>query len=172
MPYKILGAFLTLLVLQACATLDEDACRGGDWFGIGLRDGADGRAPDFVQKHAKACADYGIAPDVPLWAEGRTEGLRTYCTIDNAYDEGRSGTRLKDVCQAYDIVALQRANTRGLNWFDITRDINQALSRIREIDSLLATLSDGDTTRSGLISERASLRLEILRLRSRRVRYL
>lgn len=167
-PFGLLAAMI-FLVLAACATLDEEACREGNWAEIGRVDGASGRSPAFVEQHAEACAGYGIAPDRAAWEAGRQEGLRLYCTERNAWKEGARGIHLRNVCPVADEARLLRANDRGLNWHWIGRDIDDAERRISEINRALATLPDGDPARAGLVAERSRLRLEILRLRARRI---
>ncbi len=159
------------LVLAACASLSEDECRGGDWQRIGIEDGNAGRESDFLQSHAKACADYGIAPERTAWEQGRQIGLKTYCTPSRAYNEGVKGRTLKNVCPINDLAVLQRANDRGFRVFWIEREIDEAESDIRRINSLLSRLPNGDPSRASLIAERSSLRLDLLTLRSRRLRY-
>ena len=61
-------------LLGACTTLSEDSCEAGDWFSIGVADGAVGRTADFVTKHAEACARYGIRPNQSQWEDGRQRG--------------------------------------------------------------------------------------------------
>ena len=160
-----------LLGLAACATLSEDACRQGDWSGIGFRDGSNGRAPDFIEQHAKACSKFGVAINQSKWEAGRQQGLKTYCTRSNAYREGTHGRRLRSVCPADLQGSLEVANERGLIWHDIGRDIADAEREIRDINSLLASLPADDPARAGLISQRSFLRLRILQLRTRRIRY-
>ena len=172
MAFRVILPLLCFFAVASCATLSEDACRGGDWTNIGFRDGAEGRSFDFVEKHAKACAEFGIAPDVKSWSSGRTKGLALYCTPERAYSEGREGNRLRPVCEGYDQRPLEHANIRGLNYHDLTQDILGAENRLSEISSLLAALPDGDPARAGLVSERTRLRMQNLRLRSRRTAYL
>ena len=59
-----------LALLAACATLNEDQCRAGNWYDIGVRDGANGRSLDFILQHAKACNEFGIAPKAGTLARG------------------------------------------------------------------------------------------------------
>jgi hypothetical protein len=89
-----------LAALAACASLSEDACRAGDWRGIGLRDGAAGRADGYVANHAEACAEIGVIPDIVAWGAGRAEGLTLYCTPQNAFDIAARGSRINAVCPA------------------------------------------------------------------------
>lgn len=166
--FLILGP---LFFLAACATLDEESCRDGDWTSIGYRDGKAGRAPDFIQQHAKACAEYGVRPDPTLWERGRQAGLREYCTPDNAYRTGARGLRLRDVCQGPDVERLERLNRRGLEWYRIGRDIDEALREISRIEAELADLPADAPERGALLAERSSLRFEVMRLRTSRTLY-
>ena len=159
------------LVLAACATLSEDQCRAGDWRAIGQADGADGRTSDHILRHARACNKIGIAPVRADWEKGRQEGLPLYCRPRRAYDEGARGHTLSPVCPIEDVARLERANKRGLIWHRIGRDISEAQNEIRRINSHLSGLAADDSSRASLISERASLRLEILTLRAERLHY-
>ncbi len=164
-------AAAALLGLAACATLSEDACREGDWSRIGFRDGTNGRGADFIAQHTKACSRYEIAVNQSKWEAGRQEGLKRYCTTSNVYREGTHGRRLKSVCPIETLDRLEAANDRGLIWHDIGQDISSAEREIRSINRLLATLPADDPSRGSLLSQRARLRLEILQLRARRIRY-
>ena len=89
-------AFLPLLA--SCASLSEDSCRIGDWSAIGYRDGANGQLISYINEHREACAEYGVTPDVEVWARARLDGLQEYCTAENAYDIGRRGRDFSPVC--------------------------------------------------------------------------
>lgn len=159
------------LFLSACATLNEDQCRAGNWFDIGVRDGSNGRSSDFIFEHAKACNEFGIAPRAAPWRKGRIEGLKQYCTVSNAYRIGQRGQHLNPVCTGDNLLRLERANDRGLRWHDIQRRIRDAEREISEINSELASLAVDDPRRSALISQRSFLRLDILTLRAQQARY-
>lgn len=160
------------LLLAACASLSEDECRAGNWYEIGLRDGADGRLSDFIFTHAKACGDYGVRPDRTAWLRGRKEGLKLYCTPERAFREGRRGRSLAPVCPIEDLAALEQANDRGLRLHFIEEEIEDVEREIREITSQIAALPADDPTRASLISQRGWLRMELLRLRAQRASYL
>ena len=170
-PMRILLALAPLAFLAACASLSETECRSGNWFEIGRDDGSNGRAASFIREHAKACNDFGIAPNAGAWRKGREEGLKTYCTRRNAYDIGARGRTLSNVCPASRQSALEDANDRGRTWHRIGREIAQTRSEIAEIDSALASLALDDPARAGLISQRSFLRLDLLTLRARRAQY-
>ena len=64
MRFGILLALLSAMILSSCAPLSEDECRAGNWQAIGQADGAEGRDLNYIDQHAEACAEYGVAPDV------------------------------------------------------------------------------------------------------------
>lgn len=165
----ILGA---CLLLPACATLDEDDCRQGDWFAIGRQDGVAGRKAGFLREHAKACADYGVKPDQSLWLKGRAAGLPQYCAPDRAFREGRRGKHLSPVCPIAQQDQLERANARGLRLNRIELEIRQIEGDIRAINAELSRLPADDPSRGSLASERSFLRLDLLTLRTERSRLL
>ena len=159
-----------LCALASCATLDEDECRAGDWYEVGKRDGAKGRAEDFVFQHAKACNPFGVAPQAGPWREGRLEGLKFYCRPSEAYRLGARGRRLAPVC-AGDTEDLERANARGLRWHEIGREIDSVEREIASINAQLSALAIDHPSRASLISQRSFLRLDLLSLRAERARY-
>ncbi|MGN6063347.1 MULTISPECIES: DUF2799 domain-containing protein [Brevundimonas] len=87
-----------LALLSGCATMNEDQCLVGDWGGQGWRDGAAGRQVSRLDEHAKACAKYGVAPNMSAYLASREDGLRTYCTWENGFRQGREGNSYGGVC--------------------------------------------------------------------------
>jgi len=93
----ILVASLSLLA-GGCATLDKSECREADWEIIGLEDGARGRPLSYIGNHRKACAEYGVKPDLALYQRGHASGLQQFCTADNGFGLGRAGRAYHNVC--------------------------------------------------------------------------
>ena len=163
--------FLPLLTLAACASLSEDECKAGDWYAVGYEDGTNGREPDFLLNHAKACNQFGVAPVRARWEEGRQDGLPVYCRPARAWKEGAEGRRLRPVCPVEKLPALQRAHDRGERYRWINDEIDDAAREISQINRELASLPADSPSRARLISHRSRLRLQILQLRSRRALY-
>lgn len=164
-------ALAPLLLLAACATLSENECRGGDWYQIGREDGVDGRKIAFIQQHAKACQDFGIRPVASEWRRGREDGLKQYCTPENAYRVGTRGSHLSPVCPTQGLARLERANAQGLRYNRIEQEISELQREISSLSAEIANLPPGDPSRGSLISERSFLRLELLSLRTDRNRF-
>ncbi len=164
-----IGAFL---VLASCASLSEDQCRAGDWFAIGQNDGAQGRSLSHFTNHARACNEYGIAPNQTQWVAGREAGLPLYCTAENAYSVGRSGRTLNNVCPVADLAVLERANFRGLRYHDIGDEIREAERELDEVRDEIAGLAPEDEGAFRTLRRISrTLRLRIQRLRLEQLRY-
>jgi hypothetical protein len=168
---RIVLALAPLLLLAACATLDEGECRQGDWFEIGKADGAAGRQADFILQHAKACNEYGIRPVRSEWERGRQEGLKLYCTPRRVYEDGKRGRIMPQVCPASMEAELRTANQRGLRVNRIEQEMQEIQNEINALNAEIASLPRDDPSRSALISERSFLRLDLLHLRAERARY-
>lgn len=143
----LLLAPAVLLGLAACASLSEDACRAGDWRGIGQRDGAAGRPDGYIANHAEACAGIGVTPDLAAWRDGRAEGLTLYCTPRNAFDIAARGGRINPVCPASAAYGLARATDQGRRAYEIDRETARLQSDIAELDARIDELLDGEVDR-------------------------
>ncbi len=141
------SAAVSLLgLLAACASLTEDACRTGNWESIGYNDGVRGRSASYVNEHRDACGEYGIAPNTAVWLRGRLEGLKQYCTPDNAYTVGRRGSELNNVCPTTQLTELRLSNFYGLRYYEINSEITALENDVRAIELNLATNFIGELT--------------------------
>jgi len=72
-PKSFRDIFLICLCLgftTGCSTLSQEECLVADWQLIGREDGAVGRDASYIGNHRKACADYGIVPDLQEYQHG------------------------------------------------------------------------------------------------------
>src|SRR3546814_10922508 len=51
-----------------------------------------------MDKHAKACAAYGVRPDAATYMAARERGLFEYCMPPRGFREGRMGRKYFGVC--------------------------------------------------------------------------
>lgn len=96
--YRRLFLLALLAGLTGCASLSEDQCVTGDWYGIGYSDGLQGRTEASLANHQEACAEYTITLNVDAYLQGREEGIALYCQPDNGYRLGRNGSQYNYVC--------------------------------------------------------------------------
>jgi hypothetical protein len=71
-----------------------------NWYAIGLEDGARGRPLERLGDHRRACAEHKIAPDAERYVAGRNEGLKSFCTYERGFSQGRSGQTYAGSCPA------------------------------------------------------------------------
>jgi hypothetical protein len=89
---------LFLLFLGGCASLNQEQCLRGDWYGLGITDGKAGEPTSRLNAHIRACAEYGVRIDEAPYFAGRTQGLLIYCRPENAFATGLAGQRYAGVC--------------------------------------------------------------------------
>lgn len=133
MMFRLGRMFLAVSILAACASLTEEQCLEGNWFGIGQRDGIRGASFSRLKDHVKACSEVGIVPNQSLWEEGRRDGLQRYCTPASAYQIGRRGRPINNVCSTAQYNAMQAAFSHGQHYYELTREIEDLEIRIREL---------------------------------------
>ena len=112
---RLLTVGLLACLAGACSTVTPEerasACAATDWSRYGQNDGRLGvptsdRADEFL-----ACQELGHAVDFPAYQAGRTEGLKTYCTLENGYRVGYDRRDYDDVCPP----ELERDFLQGYN---------------------------------------------------------
>ena len=130
----ILSGFL---VLAGCATLSKDECLRGDWRALGVTDGVKGEPATRIEEHRKACAEHSIRIDEKLYMDGRAEGLRQYCQIDNAFQTGLKGRKYHGVCPPAIHPHFARCNSAAYAVYETRKDIENVHSSISSKQSRL-----------------------------------
>ena len=143
-----------LVILTGCATLNKEECMRGDWRDLGMKDGLNGEPATQIEQHSKACAEHGIRPDERQYMEGRAEGLREYCQIENAFRSGLNGKQYQGVCPPAIDSLFRRYNKAAYSVYQTREKIKQLHS---EISSKQKNLESNKTTDN----ERTKLRGEI-----------
>jgi hypothetical protein len=92
-PFR-LGSLVVLaaVVASGCASLSPEQCKMANWRQIGYADGAQGASGARINDHAKACAEFGVRPDLDEYLRGRSQGLFSYCQAENGFAIGRRGS--------------------------------------------------------------------------------
>ena len=100
----------------------------GSWYAIGLEDGARGRPVERLADHRRACAKYQISPDAAQYLAGREEGLKSFCTYERGYGEGRAGHVYNAACRAPQ--AFLAGYQRGRELYDLHRQLAELEKQI------------------------------------------
>ena len=150
-----------LFAATGCATIAAEDCPKVDWYQLGVKDGREGRPESRLHEHRQACRDAGVRPDARAWTAGRFEGLRGYCTLGNALNEGRAGNAYHGVCQG-----PIEAPFRELH--GAAYAVHEADRRVREIESQISS-RERDLRKDGRSDrDRERIRSEIRDLDRRR----
>ena len=139
-----LSVFGSIYLLAGCATLSKQECLVGDWQAIGYNDGVAGYHSDRLASHTKACAKASVAPDYQAWERGRKLGLQQYCTINNAYNIGRRGRQLNNVCPITMANTLQSANQKGLDYYTLDSQLDKDSRLLDTYQSEFDKLENGE----------------------------
>lgn len=108
----LIVVFLPIFI-TSCATLNKDECRTANWKLIGYEDGSKGYTAARIGEHRKACAEYGVSPNLDLYNKGRAEGLHKYCIPVNGYNLGQRGAVYQGICAGYNEQGFVAAYKHG-----------------------------------------------------------
>jgi hypothetical protein len=126
------GLAAALLLLQGCAsTMNENECVNVDWQTVGFEDGARGEPAHRLGQHRKACAEYGITPDLEAYQAGRREGLKSYCQPANGFQVGSSGRSYAGSCPTRleeDFLSAYKAGRRLYDLESRLSDLNNQIA--------------------------------------------
>lgn len=126
-------------LLAGCTTMSKDQCLVGDWGGQGWRDGAAGHQTSRLDDHAKACAKYGVAPNMSAYLSAREDGLRTYCTWESGFRQGRQGGSYGGVCSPAEEASFLPAYEDGRRIYVVEQAVSSAESAL---NSAIGRISD------------------------------
>jgi hypothetical protein len=133
---RILATFALLGTLGGCASLSKSECLAANWQDVGIRDGANGRAEEYLIQHSRACAKVAVMPDRDAWLRGREQGLDRFCTPYRMYQIGEYGGGFDAaICRRYDQPRLINAYEQGLA-------VNRLGHELASIDSEIAHIHD------------------------------
>lgn len=125
---RIAFSVIALAAACGCASLDKDDCLQASWYAIGVEDGSRGRPVERLGDHRRACAKYGVAPDAERYLAGRAEGLKSFCTYERGFTEGRAGHVYNAACPAPQ--AFLAGYQRGRELYDLHRQLAELEKQI------------------------------------------
>lgn len=131
-----------VLALASCATMSAEQCMAGDWSGQGYSDGVAGLTMSRLDEHARACAEHGVTPDPAAYAAGRDQGLVRYCTPDNGFRAGRTGSGYGGVCPAHLEADFIPAYRDGQEVYAADQTLANARSTMESLGSRLEELDE------------------------------
>ena len=133
----VIAIALAASLLAGCAGMDRNQCLSANWYAVGLEDGARGQPLERLGVHRRACAEYGVAPDAERYVAGRNEGLKSFCTYERGFSQGRGGYAYSGACPANLAAAFQSGYQRGRELYDLHRQLDDLQKQIARSKDLL-----------------------------------
>jgi hypothetical protein len=168
----LLGA--SLLILSGCSgrgTVSENQCTAGDWQTLGYRDGVNGHRSSRLLEHQDACVRHGIVPDRDDYMAGWEQGVREYCTPNNAFDVGERGWGHDNVCPADQRTDFLAAYREGRSLYlarvevaNLERELDYKTARLGELKSAVVNTAAAQLNGDLTPAERIDLATEVQRL--------
>jgi hypothetical protein len=167
--FRYLVVTLAIPVLSGCASMDREECMVADWRAIGFEDGAKGHALSYLGNHRKACAEYGVTPDMERYEQGRLAGLQEYCTPINGFKLGKAGDQLNPVCKPPFADEFKQAWSQGIEIFNANTELRKSERVLNKHQKYMSTLqqqiddTEAELIKDGISSKRRKSLLEELK---------
>ena len=142
----------------------EETCQSEDWQARGLADGTKGQDQKRFDTYLQQCGKFNITPDRQAWEKGRMEGLRLYCTPQNAFELAQRGRSIRNVCAAEDRLAMQPAFYDGRALYEIGEDLRELNADLEAAKEILDTSPEDSPRAQEARREIFFLRTDIRRL--------
>ena len=130
------------LALVSCATMSKEQCLAGAWGEAGYRDGSQGHPISVLEDHEKACAEYGVAPDLVAYRSARADGLVGYCRWERGFQEGRQGDPYHGVCTPAQEADFLPAYRDGQMVYAAEQALTNARGSVTSLGARLEELDD------------------------------
>jgi hypothetical protein len=129
-------------LLGSCSTMSKDECLAGAWGEKGYADGAAGYPTSRLDDHAQACAKYQVAPNPAAYQSAREDGLRTYCTFQRGWTEGRAGNTYYGVCRPEEEADFLPAYNDGRRLHEVEAAVENAESALSSAEARIEDRED------------------------------
>ena len=134
---KLILIITVSMFVSACATLNKSECKNANWRIIGMEDGSSGRLLSYIKNHRKACAEYGVTPNLNRYQQGHAEGLTQFCTGENGFVQGKRGRHYNGVCPIELRGNFLYGYERGRELYLLQGEIDQNSRQIKKNETLL-----------------------------------
>lgn len=131
-----------IAVLAGCTTMTKDQCLAGAWGEKGYQDGLSGYRTSRLDDHAQACAKYAVEANPSAYLSAREDGLRTYCTWENGFRQGRQGNSYGGVCSPAEEASFLPAYQDGRQIYVVEQAVSSAESALNSAISRIDDRED------------------------------
>lgn len=105
-------------------------CQTADWRSVGYEDANRGLKTDNLRNYRRACAEFGISPDLEGYLAGHAQGLAVYCQPQNGFRLGTQGQQYNGGCPFAMEGAFRAAFAEGAGLYDRQMAVDQSRSQL------------------------------------------
>lgn len=134
--------------LTACSSISTTECQTASpqsWRDRGISDGSYGYYPTRFQSYVNECQAVGVQPNREMWERGYQEGLKRYCSAENAYSDGVAGLKLSNVCPAHLQAELAYYHARGQRAGELKQELEENRKEIKRLIKERESMRRGDS---------------------------
>lgn len=161
--------------LSSCATTKKEPCVISDWSPIGEQDARNGLPDTAINRDAQNCHMVEILSNVEQYLDGYKKGLVFYCTPENAYQQGVSGSAYNHICPPDKEVKFLPAYNMGHELFEIHSELYDLRKKIKntqdEIESLKNGIKNAESQIDSLETDKRSAKSNLFWLSSSKADY-
>jgi hypothetical protein len=139
---KIYALLMIAFTLSSCASMSKEECVSANWKEVGIKDGSLGRNALVFNDYVKSCAKTSATPDQSAYMSGRSEGLKTYCTIQKGYDKGRHNENYYGTCVDHNEKIYLDGRKLGLELYEQERLYTEAVGKVKKMDDDIAQVQN------------------------------
>ena len=136
------GLLAASALLGSCTTMTKDQCLAGAGGEKGYADGAAGYPATRLDDHIQACAKFQVTPNPAAYASAREDGLRSYCTFERGWAEGRAGNAYYGVCRPEEEEAFVPAYQDGLRLHGVEDALQTAQGALSSAEARIESRED------------------------------
>jgi hypothetical protein len=111
--------------------MDRNECLNATGTPSGSRTARADKPLERLGNHRRACAEHHITPDADRYVAGRSEGLKSFCTYEHGFSQGRAGQGYAGACPA-DLAANFTAG------YQLGRKLHELHGRLNEVQNQIA----------------------------------
>jgi hypothetical protein len=136
------------ICLIACKSTVKEAvtCTGIDWYKLGVTTAAQGKSVRTFNRYRDNCGDSLDKDAMPLYLEGYSKSIIQYCTFDNGYQLGNTGSENPNICPTELTEKFDKGFQKGLHDLTLLKDQLKNESERRHIEPETSKIQTSDQT--------------------------
>lgn len=134
---KPITLFSLIILLSGCSAMSVEECKIAQWEDVGYNDASQGYDKLRFASYTKACAKGNVTPNQTRYNTGYSAGLKLYCTPQNIFDLGLSGSANYMICPTSELAYLKPYYDVSNSYYEANREKEGLQKEIERYEKLL-----------------------------------